>query len=170
MRVRRGIVALSGFALLAASIVAFRVTVDAWVPCEAELYSAGCLRAMDQNPAINGIVGILWVVGLALSITSVTVFSLTNSRPGTRWGVLLAVAGLVSLLILNPFTDYLVAQAFWSQEALWDSAPGTGYSTAAALGLASALTLGAVISTSPAAPRDRSRIGRSSLSTGIPGV
>jgi hypothetical protein len=141
MTVSRVFVTLAALMLLVMSEAALVATGIAWVPCDAGLYSEGCLRAMDQ-PANGDVSSTAWLGGSFLCVTAVVLSIHSSSTLSPR----LTVGALIAVVVGNPYVDYSVSLAFSPNQDLWDSPPGMGYPSAVALGIGAVLLLWAAAS------------------------
>jgi hypothetical protein len=92
MTAGRVFVTLAALMLLVMSGVALVATATAWVPCDAGLYSDGCLRAMDQ-PANWDVSSRAWLAGILLCVAAVVLSIHSSSTLSARLttGALIAV-------------------------------------------------------------------------------
>jgi hypothetical protein len=141
MTAGRVFVTLAALMLLAMSGVVLVATAIAWVPCDAGLYSDGCLRAMDQ-PANGDVSSRAWLAGILLCVAAVVLSIHSSSTLSPR----LTAGALIAVVVGNPYVDYSVSLGLSPNQDLWDSPPGMGYPSAVALGVAAVLLLWAAAS------------------------
>lgn len=126
---RRVIAGGCAAALLTVGTIGLALTQEAWLPCGDEPTGESCLRAMDQ-PTHLGALQSLWLLAVALCVVALVVSLRGMPRR-------LAASALVLVVVMNYLTEYLL----WLDLAggHWDVPPGTGYTQAAAFGVAGAL-------------------------------
>lgn len=126
---RRFVAAACAAGLLTIGAIGLARTREAWSPCTDEPTGESCLRAMDQ-PAHLGDLQSLWLLAVALCVVALIVSLRGMPRR-------LAAIALALVVVMNSLTEYLL----WLDLAggHWDVPPGTGYTQAAAFGVAGAL-------------------------------